>query len=133
MKLDEPFRITSDLLIAWAVLSIPSLWFARPWEWEVPLYSRFAAILFIPFAVTIATYCPILFVRSVLASGPFGARIAKAFFSVIAATALMLTLAYTFGGFQPVDSWLIILVAAWANKTMGAKIDHISSGENGGK
>ena len=65
MDINKPFKLTQSFWLTYVVLAIPVLWFTRPWHWDLPILSRFAGIVFFPFAATIITYCPFVFVRAV--------------------------------------------------------------------
>lgn len=129
LGLTDRFRFTADFLVALVVLSIPSLWLSRPWDWDLPAYSILSGLIFIPLATTIVVYCPIMFIRAILKSGRTGMKIAKAFIGVVIAAGMMLLLSSVFGGFKPVDTWLVVLVASWATVALDDKIKRAKSEE----
>lgn len=120
--IDESFRFSLSFGVAMLVLSIPSLWLARPWRWDLPLYSIVAALVFIPFATTICVYCPVLFVRHILKSGKRGKLVLNAFLSVVVSVGCIFGLAFVFSGFEPIDAWLIAPVTMWAILVLNEKL-----------
>ena len=55
-SLDKPVKLTPDFLAAFAVLAVPTLWLAQPWSWNLPLISKVAGVVFLPFAAVIVCY-----------------------------------------------------------------------------
>ncbi|MBC2593090.1 hypothetical protein H5P28_02335 [Ruficoccus amylovorans] len=109
-RLEKPFRLTKEFFIAWLVLALPTLWLVRPWDWELPLYSRLAGMVFLPFAVTIVFYCPALFILWALGDGPQGRRVLLTFLIVMVAagvTTAVLAVNGTFDSFS--QSWNLLV------------------------
>jgi hypothetical protein len=96
VDVDKPFKLTSEFGIALAVLTIPTLWIFKPWTWDLPLYSRAAGTVFLPFAATIVIYCPILFFASVSREAFKKGSAFRAFFAAILGAAIYLSLFWYF-------------------------------------
>jgi hypothetical protein len=90
LDINKPFRLTLSFWVTYGVLALPVLWFTRPWLWDLPVYSRAAAVFFFPFAATIITYCPFVFVRAVFFGDSSQRRGYQAFFfSMVTVVALL--------------------------------------------
>ena len=107
-SLDKPFRFTAGFWVAFAVLAIPTLRLAQPWHWELPVISKIAGTVFIPFAAVVVCYCPVMFVMAVIQGGKEGKEIASAFIGAIAGAAVFLCAVWIVYGFDRLPSWLAI-------------------------
>jgi hypothetical protein len=96
VDVDKPFKLTFEFAIALAVLTIPTLWISKPWTWDLPLYSRAAGTVFLPFAATIVIYCPILFFASVSRDAFRNGSAFRAFFATILGATIYLSLFWYF-------------------------------------
>jgi hypothetical protein len=109
--LEKPFRLTKEFFIAYLVLVLPTLWLLRPWDWELPIVSRLAGIIFLPFAVTIVFYCPALFIVWAFGDGPLGRRVLLTFLITLTAAGVAIYILWANGHFQSFDSGLDLIVA----------------------
>ncbi len=112
--IDQPFRLSRDVLVAWALLAFPSLILTQPWQWSLPLYSQIAGILFIPFAAMIVLYCPILLLIAVFRSGSRGRVVFGAFILTMVETAAALGILFVSGHFEPVNAASVFAISAGA-------------------
>jgi len=100
LDLDKPFKPGIDFWLVLALLAIPVLWFAKPWSGDLPLYSKAASIIFLPFAATVVLYCPFLFAVAVIRGDSAQKMIFRAFVAAIGGAALWLAIkwyVYDFG------------------------------------
>ena len=104
VALDRPFKLSLDFWAAYVLFSLPTLWFTKPWAWELPVVSRIAGVTFLPFAAAVVCYCPILFVLAIARGGAKEKKIGRTFFAAIVGVTLFLTTAWIFYGFQPLPS-----------------------------
>ena len=102
--LDKPFRFSSAFWGAYILLAIPTLWFAKPWRWDLPVISIVAGVAFLPFAAAIVCYCPVVFVVAVARGGPEERRLARAFGVAVLGVTLFLSASWALYGFQPLPS-----------------------------
>ncbi len=112
--LEKPFRLSRDFWAAYALLGIPVLWFARPWNWELPIYSKAAGFVFLPFAAAIVCYCPFLFIAAITRGSSKERKIGLAFLAAFMSAALFLTaiwIAYDFGGVPSRFGFIAVIVA----------------------
>jgi hypothetical protein len=104
VDLEKPFTLSHDFWAAYLLLGVPVLWFARPWVWELPVFSRIAGFVFLPFAAAIICYCPFLFLRAVVRGSSNDKKIGWAFLAAVAGASLFLTAVWFFYGFASVPS-----------------------------
>ena len=109
--LEKPFRLTKEFFIAYLVLALPTLWLLHPWDWELPIISRFAGIVFLPFAVTIVFYCPALFIVWAFGDGLVGRRVLLTFLITLTAAGIVIYILWANGHFQSFDRGLDLIVA----------------------
>jgi hypothetical protein len=117
--LDQPFRPTTGFWVAYLALSIPVLWFAAPWKWELPIYAQVAGAVFLPFAATVVLYCPYLFAVAVLRGDSKQRQIARAFFSATLGAAALLFVIWWIRGFPQMPWLLVALTVTLANVLFG--------------
>ena len=104
VSLDKPFRLSLDFWGTYILLAFPTLWFASPWDWDLPLISIVAGIAFLPFAAAIVCYCPILVIIAVARGGSEERRFGRAFGVAVVGVTLFLSVAWALYGFQPLPS-----------------------------
>jgi hypothetical protein len=104
VALDKPFRLSLDFWIAYVLLSWPTLWFTKPWAWDLPVISKIAGLVFLPFAVAIVCYCPVLFMLAIASGGSNERKVARRFFEAVVGVTLFLSTAWIVYGFQPLPS-----------------------------
>src|SRR5947209_15431721 len=93
MKTDpnKPFRFTRGFWLAYIFLGAPVLWFAKPWSWELPVFSRIAGLVFLPFAAAIVCYCPFLFVYSLVRGASKERKIGWTLLAALTSASIFLT------------------------------------------
>jgi hypothetical protein len=106
--LDKPFRPAVDFWIAFMLLAIPTLWLSKPWGWELPLISKIAGIVFLPFAAVIVCYCPVLFALAVFRGGEKERKAASAFAGAIIGAAVFLSVVWFNYGFGRLPSLVAV-------------------------
>ena len=119
---NEPFVPGKLFYASWALISIPVLFFTRPWEYELPLYSRIACMLFYPFAATIVVYVPIAFVEKVIRGGREGRRGLLIFLSCMGWVMLAVLLSLLSNGGESVWPWTGLVVSAGASVYLNYKL-----------
>lgn len=92
--IDQQFRPKKDFFIAWFVIAVVAVAYARPWAYELPWFSKIAWVLVVPFILTFFIYGPILFLRQVVRSGSRGWFVFRVFASICLSTALFLGTLY---------------------------------------
>jgi hypothetical protein len=107
-SLDKPLKLTPDFLIAFAVLSVPTLWLVQPWCWNLPVVARIAGIVFIPLAAVSVCYCPVLCALAVIYGGKEERKNASAFIGAIAGAVVFLSLVWILYGFDRLPSLVAI-------------------------
>jgi hypothetical protein len=114
-SLDKPLRFTPDFWVAFAVLAIPTLWLSQPWLWNLPMISKLAGVVFLPFAAVIVCYCPVMFAMAVLRGGREERRSASAGLGAVAGAAVFLGVVWIVYGFDRLPSFLAIPAVLIAN------------------
>ena len=104
VDLEKPFTLSRDFWAAYVLLGAPVLWFAKPWAWELPIFSQIAGFVFLPFAAAMLCFCPFLFLSAILRGSSKEKKIAAAFVSAIAGASLFLTAVWFIYGFGSVPS-----------------------------
>ena len=113
-ELNEPFVPGKAFALAWIAISIPVLWHTQPWSYELPVYSRVAAIIIYPFLATILLYCPVAFVKRMIYSGAEGLKVLRIFLSCVFGVLLIIMPSWILNDYEPTDSGLSFVVAVWA-------------------
>jgi len=114
-SLDKPFRFTLDCWIAFVLLAVPTLWLSQPWHWELPIVSKIAGTVYLPFAAVIVCYCPILFVVAVLRGGADERKSAGLWLGAVAGAAVYLGIVWMEFGFDRLPSLFVIPAVLIAN------------------
>ncbi len=127
--LDKPFRPTVDFWAAFMLLAIPTLWLSKPWAWDLPMISKIAGIIFLPFAAVIICYCPVLFALAVFCGGEKERKIARAFIAAIAGTTAFLCVVWATYGFGRLPSLIGIPAAFIASAIYSHNKTHAMSQE----
>jgi hypothetical protein len=97
-EIDEQFKPKRDFFVAWILIAIALLCYARPWTFALPWFSKAAFILVVPFILTFFIYGPILFLKQVVRSGARGWFVFRTFISVMLFTSLSIWgLVFMFG------------------------------------
>jgi hypothetical protein len=104
VDLEKPFTLTRDFWAAYLLLGIPVLWFARPWAWELPIYSQIAGLVFLPFAAALTCYCPFLLLHAIIRGSSRGKAIGWALLAALVGAALFLTGVWLIYGFANIPS-----------------------------
>ena len=95
--IDQQFRPKKDFLVAWFLIAVAMIAFARPWGFDEPWYSTVAWILVVPFIGTFFIYGPVMLVRQVVRSGSHGWLVLQTFLSVVLGMALILVVIHFAG------------------------------------
>ena len=114
IDIDKPYKPGADFGIAYVFLAIPVLWFVRPWLWDLPVYSKIAGVVFLPFAATVVSYCPFLFAVAVIRGDAMQKKIFRAFVSAIGGVTLWLGIKwyiYDFGNLPDYFAVGAVLIA----------------------
>jgi hypothetical protein len=98
LPIDQPFRPKKDFFVAWSLIAIVGVAYARPWTFDLPWFSKVACALVVPFTLTFFIYGPILFMRQVVRSGSRGWFVFRTFISVCLSIALFLGVLYLVEG-----------------------------------
>jgi hypothetical protein len=114
VALDKPFKLSLDFWVAYVLFSLPTLWFTKPWAWDLPIISKVAGVLFFPFATAIVCYCPILFTLAIVRGGSRERKIGVTFLSAVAGVTLFLGIAWIYYGFQPLPHIFAAVSASYA-------------------
>ena len=88
--IDQQFRPKKDFFVAWFLIAVAMIAFARPWSFDEPWFSKVAWILVVPFIGTFFIYGPVMVVRQVVQSGSHGWLVLRTFLSVVLGIALIL-------------------------------------------
>lgn len=114
-SLDKPFRFTVDFWIAFAVLAVPTLWLAQPWNWDLPIVSKLTGVLFLPFAAVIVCYCPVLFAVAIFQGGKEERESVSAWAGALVGAAVFLGIVWIVYGFDRIPSFFAIPAVLIAN------------------
>lgn len=112
--INEPFVLGKAFASAWIAISIPVLWYTQPWDYDLPVYSRLAALIIYPFLTTILIYCPVAFVKRIICSGAKGLKVLRLFLSCVLGICLIVLPAWIQSDYEPIDSGIAFIVAIWA-------------------
>jgi hypothetical protein len=114
LDLDKPFKPGIDFWVVCAILAVPVLWFAKPWTGDLPVYSKIASIISLPFAATVVSYCPFLFAVAVIRGDSTQKKIFRAFAAAIGGVTLWLGIkwyVYDFGNLPDYCAVGAVLIA----------------------
>ena len=114
VNLTKPFRPSRDFWAAYVLLGVPVLWFARPWSWELPVFSKVAGLVFLPFAAAMVCYFPFLFIAAITRGSSKEKKIGLAFLAAVISGALFLTvvwLVYDFGSVPSRFGFAAVIIA----------------------
>ena len=98
------------------MLAVPTLWLAQPWSWNLPLISKVAGVVFLPFAAVIVCYCPVLLALAVIHGGKEERKSASALVGAVAGAAVFLSAVWIIYGFDKLPSLVAVpavLIASW--------------------
>jgi cation transport ATPase len=109
--IDAQFRPKIDFFVAWFMIALAAVTFARPWNDGLPWYSTVAWILVVPFILTFFIYGPILLMRQVIRSGSRGWFVLRTFVSISLVAALILGVVFIISGKKSSDAGHIAAVA----------------------
>ncbi len=110
----EPFVPGVAFFVALAVISIPTLYLATPWNWDLPWISRIAGIAFFPFAATIVIFCPVAFLKRIFNDRQNGMKVLRVFVSCVLGILFLLLPVWLISGFEPIHSWIVAGLSFWA-------------------
>jgi len=112
--IDKPFRGSPAFFVSYLVLFIPTMLITEPYDWELPVVSKIAAFIFLPFVTTAFIYFPISFALACIKSGERGKRVMKAFFYVTLGICSLFMLEFIRTGQNAINPIVVVFVSAWA-------------------
>jgi len=83
--------------------------------WALPVISRVAGVIFLPFAAAVVCYCPFLFLRAITRGSSKEKKIGVAFVAATIGAVLFLTLVWKLYGFGAVPSLFALPAVLIAN------------------
>ena len=105
-SIDRPFRFTWDFVVVWAVLVVPAFLLTRRSDFG-PWYSYCGILILLPLFAAFVLYGPVLLARQIIRSGSRGWFVARLFFSIIFAAALLFGGLYFSGFYSSSDARIL--------------------------
>ena len=87
-SIDRPFRFTWDFVVVWVLLVVPFFLVTRRSDFG-PWYSYCGIFILLPLFAAFVLYGPVLLARQIVRAGSRGWFVARLFFSIIFAAALL--------------------------------------------
>ena len=82
-SLEKQLKLTWDYYAMWFVMLAGVSVISKPWNFDLPWFSKTAFIIVVPFLMMMAVYVPILFVIATIRSGTQGVIILMRFLSFV--------------------------------------------------
>lgn len=120
-KPDDNYKIGSDFFVALIIISFPVLIAFKPWNWDVPLFSKISAIFLIPFLATFFIYTPILFLSSFLLFRKTHSGIFRTFFIIAFISSAFVLLSYFLDLDRGFSSIFTVVLTAWAVYSLNSR------------
>ena len=104
VDIDSPIRLDRPFWVIYALIGLPSLFWIRTLFFDLPLITRIAGAILLPFLIAIVVYTSAMVIAAVLFGGPTQRRKFWAFLATMGIVSVAFWVKWAHSGFKD-SSW----------------------------